>query len=301
LRLDFLIEFGIAAVLVLCIWQRMARTALPGPEPQYLRRARAKSPIRFVRKPTWVVDEIVRLKAINPRYGVRKIEALFNRIHGHLMTVSKSYVANVVCEHAYAITIKRWEIKHRLPRPVAVNRRWGLDGTGKKLVGASLVNILGIVDHGSRLALCMEVITRLNFKAIARALLTTIVEYGKPQAIRTDNASQFTSKRFRKLLRQLGIAHERTAPSCPWMNGHVERLFGTLKESLNLLAVRDAQALVLLLRQFCFWYNCVRPHQHLCGATPYEAWTGADIRQPPKAARYFSVWDGLLTGFYLRR
>jgi len=60
--------------------------------------------------------------------------------------------------------------------------------------------------------------------------------------------------------------------------------------------------LVLALGDFRAWYNHVRPHQHLGGRTPAEAWAGIDpYATAPNAVSYFSAWDGMLTGYYLRR
>ena len=58
--------------------------------------------------------------------------------------------------------------------------------------------------------------------------------------------------------------------------------------------------------EFRFFYNQVRPHQHLQGRTPQEVWDdgGRDVNPrhyAPTAARYFSAWGGLLTGYYIRR
>ena len=36
-------------------------------------------------------------------------------------------------------------------------------------------------------------------------------------------------------IKQLGIRHQRTTPGCPWQNGRIERLFGTLKNKLDQL------------------------------------------------------------------
>jgi putative transposase len=56
------------------------------------------------------------------------------------------------------------------------------------------------------------------------------------------------------------------------------------------------------LGDFATWYNHVRPHQHLGGQTPVEAWDGIDpYARKPKQVLFFDSWGGLLTGFYLRR
>ena len=111
---------------------------------------------------------------------------------------------------------------------------------------------------------------------------------------RTDNEPIFTSRVFRLTLILLGIHHQTTDLHCPWQNGRVERFFGTLKESLDQLAVTSLDALNSALGEFRFFYNRVRPHQNLAGATPAEAWAGGD----PHTVRFkqecwFEAWDGL--------
>jgi putative transposase len=110
----------------------------------------------------------------------------------------------------------------------------------------------------------------------------------------------FTSWLFRFSLLLLGIRHQRTERHCPWQNGRIERLFGTLKKKLNQWQVANREQLNLSLHQFRFWYNHVRPHQYLEGRTPAEVWQGKDIyANKPKREYWFEAWDGLLTGYYL--
>jgi len=107
---------------------------------------------------------------------------------------------------------------------------------------------------------------------------------------------------FRFALQFLGIRQQFSLPGQPWMNGRVEKFFGTLKERLNHLAVSDFDSLRCALVEFDIWYNQVRPHNHLGGRTPFEVWHKIDpYRLVPKAIHYVSAWDGLLTGFYIRR
>ena len=128
-----------------------------------------------------------------------------------------------------------------------------------------------------------------------------IERFGKPRFLRTDNARQFHSPLFRLSLAILGIHQQFSRPGMPWMNGRVERLFGTLKERLNHLAVADFAGLKLALDEFRAWYNCVRPHQHLGERTPAEAWNNIDpFCRSPKIIQYVTAWDGLLTGYFLR-
>ncbi len=85
------------------------------------------------------------------------------------------------------------------------------------------------------------------------------------------------------------------------MNGRVERFFGTLKGKLNAWEVDSLEQLNAALVPFRFWYNHIRPHQHLEERTPAEVWAGIDVYTvKPKKAVWFEAWEGLLTGYYLR-
>lgn len=253
-------------------------------------------------KPAWVKKEVLRLAALSGA-GCRTVQKLFNRIYSssRKMTVSKSYVHYTVRQHRYEIEVLRRKLKHRPPRPVPRNHVWGMDMTGKMDVFGEVHPILGIVDHGSRKLLSLEVPLRRNAWTLLGHLFLAIGQYGKPRNIRTDNDAVFKSCVFRTILRLANIRQQFSTPGCPWMNGRIERLFGTLKEKLNQLKVADAGTLIHLMMDFRFWYNQVRPHQNLAGLTPHEAWHGIDpYARPPKSVQWFEAWDGLLRGFYLR-
>lgn len=158
------------------------------------------------------------------------------------------------------------------------------------------------MDHGSRKLLALEVLERRNAWALLGRLFLAIGRYGKPRSIRSDNDAVFKSHVFRWGCKLAGIRQQFSAPGCPWMNGRIERLFGTLKHKLGQMRINGKEALMHLLSEFRFWYNAVRPHQNLGGATPDESWHGVNpYHSAPKSMHWFEAWDGLLTWFYLRR
>ena len=128
--------------------------------------------------------------------------------------------------------------------------------------------MLGILEHASRAALCLEALQSKSSWTLILKLIEAIRRHGKPRAVRTDNEAVFASRTFCLALLLLGIGHQRTDPGCPWQNGRVERLFGTLKAKLDRLAVDSFEALNGALAEFRFYYNHVRSHQHLAGLTP---------------------------------
>ena len=257
---------------------------------------------RYAKKPDWVAKEIIRMKALMVTAGCRSLADSFNRRFSNKgMSVGKTFVNNTIRQNRYEIQVLRKNLKHKKPRPTPVNRVWAMDLTGKSDSSGTQHNILGLVEHGSRANLSLSGLRDKASITLLRRLLDAIEKYGKPQFLRTDNELTFTSRLFRFGLWLLDIKHQRTAIGCPWMNGRVERFFGTLKEKLNQWEVDSLEQLNGALVQFRCWYNHVRPHQHLEGRTPAEVWSGKDIYTArSRQEHWFETWDGLLTGYYLR-
>ena len=258
---------------------------------------------RFQKKPDWVIKEIIKMKALMPEQGCRKIADSFNRRFAHKkqMTVGKTFVSNTITKYLYEIQVLQKNIKHRIPKPMPINRIWGLDLTGKTDSQGKTHNLFGIIDHGSRACLYLGVVKDKSTITLLRCLLNIIEKHGKPKIIRTDNESCFTSRLFSIALWLLNIKHQHIDRGCPWQNGRIERFFWSLKEKLNHWEVDSAMQLNAALKQFTCWYNHVRPHQHLQGRTPAEVWQGKNIyTQTIKEEVFFEAWDGLLTGYYLQ-
>ena len=129
---------------------------------------------------------------------------------------------------------------------------------------------------------------------VSRLCLVTV-----PGSSNKDNEAVFTSRLFNFGLWLLGIRHQSTMLHCPWQNGRIERFFGTFKSVADRVLF-EAQNFQFSLNEFSFWYNHIRPHRHLNGRTPDEAWSGVDpYLYSPKSCRKFSAWDGMLTGFQM--
>ena len=258
---------------------------------------------RHSRKPDWVIDELVRLQALMPDAGCRRVTDVFNRLHQRRrrVSVSKSYVSYTLRSRRHEVLLKRRELRSRTPRAAPINRTWALDMTGKVDAAGRLHTLLGIIDHGSRRLLQLRVLPSKAAWTLLGHLCLAIGRCGKPRCLRTDNEAVFMSSVFRGGLRLLGIRHQRSDVGCPWQNGRIERLFGTLKSKLRHWQVASAVQLQLALDDFSGWYNEVRPHRRLNGATPMEAWHGIDpYARPPTQVLWFEAWDGLLTGYRLR-
>jgi len=140
------------------------------------------------------------------------------------------------------------------------------------------------------MALAMHASPDRTALTLLKALIAVIERRSKPNTIKTDNEACFTSRLLRFGLAWLGINHQRSKPGHPWQNGRIERLFGTLKEKLDQLVVQDALGFRQALSEFQLWYNSLRPHQHLNGWTPREAWHGVNpYTHAPKSVTLYKA------------
>ncbi|MDQ0586648.1 integrase core domain-containing protein [Variovorax paradoxus] len=195
-------------------------------------------------------------------------------VHGDHTTVDHSWVAEHIKADAQEIAERRRTMRRRPPRFFAVGHTWALDLSFMVNAQGFTFAMLGIIDHGSRRLLCLKQLPRKCTLALLGHLFLTMARYGVPAVIRTDNESMFASVLWRTMLAALGVCHRRSRPGCPWDNGRIERLFGTLKSLLRSIRPHTVQALRTSLKEFTWFYNHVRVHQNLKGLTPMETWNG---------------------------
>jgi len=291
-----IVAFALVGLACAVLWLRSRRA---GPRPCRRRRRTGAGPDRRALtppKPAWVHREILRLRALLPDHGCRKIAQIFNHLHRRRgESVGKTFVANVLRRRGHEVLRLRRRLKHRRPRRVPRNLLWALDLTTLP-DPRNARTVLGLLDHGSRACLALRELRSRSAISLLRALLDAIERFGPPRILRTDNEAAFTSRLFRSALVCLGIRHHRTAPMSPWQNGRIERFFASFKDRilpwLDQAGIPDDLAPDLAL--FRAWYNHARPHEHLDGLTPALAWAG---RAPAGRPRYVSEWNGLLTGF----
>ena len=281
--------------------QRRRRQGRPLPYHQGWRKEPPASPVRTRAKPAWIRQEIINLAARAPELGCRTLRHIFNRRHEGKHSIGHDFVWRVLRDHQAEIRLQRRQLKRRTYRPGKPKLVWGMDGIGKTDQAGNTHFLLGIVDHGTRRCLDLNALPDKATITLLHHLLDAIEQHGKPKRIRTDNEVIFNNPLFDFVLHKLGIEHQTIEHHCPWQNGRIERFFGTLKQMLDRWAVPDRTGLNAALAQFVVWYNHVRPHQHLQGMTPMEAWSGLDARRRPVVRRvWFEAWDGLLQGEYLQ-
>lgn len=224
---------------------------------------------RNQKKPDWVTQEVLRLKAHLPQASCRTLAYIFNRRFKHKgLSIGKTFVGYTIRNHLYDIQLLRKQMKNKPPYQVAYNRYWGMD-----ITFVDNQPILGVTEHHSRKLLGLIPLSSKSSLNIIKQLIKLFCYSKKPTMIRSDNEACFNSKLLRLFLNLAGIKHQTIEKHCPWQNGRIERLFGTFKSTLNGMAIKPEE-IPLLCYDFQQWYNIIRPHQSLNGATPEEIyWT----------------------------
>lgn len=94
--------------------------------------------------------------------------------------------------------------------------------------------IIGVIDVASRRPKVLISKTS-NSTAIGLLIRKSILDWGVPECVRTDNGSDYVSRRIIELFRSLDIRHDLCPPFTPQRKPHIERFFRTLSEHLELL------------------------------------------------------------------
>jgi putative transposase len=254
-------------------------------------------------KPDWVKAAVLQLAHDLPQAGCRSLANNFNLAHAAShQSVSKTWVASLLKTRSAALALARCKSQRRrrfggLGEPI--QRVWGIDLTRLPMKSGEIVDVWGIIDHGSRTVLQLEPVQKFNSLILLGKLLIAFGEFGLPKAIRSDNASVFRTAAFRMALQMLGVHQQFTQLHSPWQNGRIERFWRTLKETLGTTPMRFRQgirvveeqmrfascaAMQSVLSEFRDFYNHSRPHQALGGRTPAMVWHGQVVKQREKKA-----------------
>ena len=152
-------------------------------------------------------------------------------------------------------------VKYEWPKP---NALWHTDWTHCPFTGKQLI---AFIDDHSRFLVHAEYFDQATTENTIKAFQNAINKQGKPEAILTDNGTQFTPARteqdpFTRWCEERGIRHILGRVHHPQTNGKIERWFGTYK-----LEFKDGQD---TLETFVTFYNDKRLHQGIGYKVPSQ-------------------------------
>lgn len=115
---------------------------------------------------------------------------------------------------------------------VRLNQRWELDSTpADVLLADGRHSVVGVIDVWSRRARLLVTPTS-KATAIGALMRRVLLDWGVPEAARTDQGADYTSHYFTDVLRGLEIEHEKCLPFKSEQKPHIERFFRTFSHGL---------------------------------------------------------------------
>jgi putative transposase len=158
-----------------------------------------------------------------------------------------------------------------IPVPTQPGHRWSMDFIHDVLATGRRIKALTIVDDFSRESPAIAVDTSLSSEQGIRILEEIREVRGLPQAFLMDNDSRFTSLRFLRWAREVGVELHFIEPGKPIQNAFAESFNGRLRdECLNedwFISLAEARETI---EDWRVDYNTRRPHGSLGRIPPSE-------------------------------
>jgi putative transposase len=208
-----------------------------------------------------------------PRFGYRRLAILLRRESDEAVNIKR--VHRLYRAAGLRLRpIKRKKLRREavpLVRLTKANQEWAMDFVHDAATNGQNLRFFTLVDQYTRECLQLAVDTSMPSQRVIRELTEVIAKRGKPQRIRMDNGSEFTSRTFLAwcIGQKIEMVHIR--PGKPIENGHCESFNGRLREEfLNVHEFRHLWQARQLAEDWMTDYNNQRPHSSLDYRTPRE-------------------------------
>ena len=216
---------------------------------------------------------IVELAHERRRFGYRRIHDLLAR-EGH--AVNHKRVWRLYRQNNLAVR-KRRKVKRarseRMPllQPQAVNQVWSLDFVMDSLASGRRIKCLTIVDDFSRECVDIAVDHGIGGEYVTRLLEQAGQFRGFPDAVRTDQGPEFTSRAFMAWAHSRRVRHLLNDAGSPTQNAYIESFNGKFRDEC--LNEQWFETLAQARQEISRWrrdYNEVRPHSAIGRIPPAQ-------------------------------
>jgi putative transposase len=213
------------------------------------------------------------LAAQRPRWGYRRLHVLLHR-EGHQL--NHKLVFRLYRSEGLAVRRKKRKrmtasLRVVPPPPTTPRQQWTMDFTQDSLSTGRQFRTLNLIDTFTRECLLIEADHSLTGPRVVRVLEQLVERHGRPEVIRIDNGTEFTSSAVDAWAYRQGVRLDFITKGKPTENGHIESFNGKFRdECLNenwFISLDDVRRKVEAYRVD---YNEVRPHSALDNRTPNE-------------------------------
>ena len=155
------------------------------------------------------------------------------------------------------------------------NQVWSIDITYIKMYHGHMY-LAAVIDWFSRKIVGWTLSDTLDTRPVLEAVQNAVESCGIPAILNSDQGSQFTSEKYKRLLRELHIRQSMDGKSRWADNIMIERWFRSLKtELIYINEYRSPKELRAAIRSYIEGYNTLRPHEALDYATPEEVYAAS--------------------------
>lgn len=222
-----------------------------------------------------VVNALHALSQEHPRYGYRRMTALLKR---EGWKVNKKRIQRLWRKERLKVIWKRTKKRNNPSTTVSQaalypNHVWSWDFLFDRTADGRQVKIFNIVDEYSRFNIALEAKRHFKGADVMEGVGRSMLQYGIPGCIRSDNGSEFIHRVLKKWLSDHGIKIMYIEPGSPWENPYVESFNGKLRdECLNREWFLSLPEVCVTLSDHRKWHNTKRPHPALGYRTPAEVY-----------------------------
>jgi putative transposase len=170
---------------------------------------------------------------------------------------------------------KRVGVRVPLVAASALNQTWSMDFVSDAIAMPGLparrIKCFTVVDDFSRECVDITVDYGIGGAYVTRLLDSAARFRGYPEAVRTDNGPEFTSRAFLGWVQKHHIRHVLIEPGRPTQNAYIESFNGTFRDEC--LDENWFESLPQARTSVNTWridYNTIRPHSSLGGMAPAQ-------------------------------
>ena len=237
----------------------------------------ARSTLRYesilAKRDAPVIDAMRELGAQYPRFGYRRIRVFLAR-RGMRMSTDR---AHRIWRLA-ALQVPRRRPRRRVasgrPRPLApqgANQVWAYDFVFDACANGQTLKCLTVVDEFTRECLAIDVGGSIRSGRVIEVLSKLVSLRGAPRYLRSDNGSEFVSRKILRWIEEEKIETALIDPGKPWQNGANESFNGKFRdECLGMQWFQNRTEARVVIEAWRREFNTVRPHSSLGDLTPAE-------------------------------
>ena len=231
---------------------------------------------RVVVEPTataWLRTRIIDLAHARRRFGYRRIHDLLRRegVHANHKKVYRLYREEQLSVRKRRRRKGVMVDRQALHVPSAPNEIWSIDFVMDALANGRRIKCLTIVDDFTRECLDIVVDYGISGGYVARVLDAIGQFRDLPEAIRTDQGPEFTSRALDRWAYDCGVSLKLIAAGKPTQNAYIESFNGKFRdECLNDHYFNNLAHARAVIAEWRRDYNEARPHSGIGRMPPAE-------------------------------